>query len=122
MCIRDSFCTLPDGDEVNFYQLIPLYKEEMEFKLENSVDELIDKCPDEILEVINPTRLNAITDEDTIGYDLAEMDNAESHLKRIRDCLLYTSLSRLWQLCGERVCHPGAAYRPRPWGGASSSS
>lgn len=79
------FCTLPDGDEVNFYQLIPLYKEEMEFKLENSVDELIDKCPDEILEVINPTRLNAITDEDTIGYDLAEMDNAESHLKRIRD-------------------------------------
>ena len=41
--------------------------------------------PDEILEVINPTRLNAITDEDTIGYDLAEMDNAESHLKRIRD-------------------------------------
>ena len=33
------FCTLPDGDEVNFYQLIPLYKEEMEFKLENSVDE-----------------------------------------------------------------------------------
>lgn len=56
------FCTLPDGDEVNFYQLIPLYKEEMEFKLENSVDELIDKCPDEILEVINPTRLNAITD------------------------------------------------------------
>ena len=79
------FCTLSDGDEVNFYQLIPLYKEEMEFKLENSVDELIDKCPDEILEVINPTRLNAITDEDTIGYDLAEMDNAESHLKRIRD-------------------------------------
>lgn len=79
------FCTLPDGDDVNFYQLIPLYKEEMEFKLENSVDELIDKCPDEILEVINPTRLNAITDEETIGYDLAEMDNAESHLKRIRD-------------------------------------
>ena len=53
---------------MNFYQLIPLYKEEMEFKLENSVDELIDKCPDEILEVINPTRLNAITDEETIGY------------------------------------------------------
>mgnify|MGYP000753793119 CR=1 FL=1 len=51
------FCTLPDGDEVNFYQLIPLYKEEMEFKLENSVDELIDKCPDEILEVINPRAL-----------------------------------------------------------------
>lgn len=37
------------------------------------------------MEVINPTRLNAITDEETIGYDLAEMDNAESHLKRIRD-------------------------------------
>ena len=34
---------------------------------------------------LTPTRLNAITDEDTIGYDLAEMDNAESHLKRIRD-------------------------------------
>lgn len=72
------FCTLPDGDHVNFYQLIPIYKEEMEFKLENSVEKLLDKCPDELLEVINPTRLNAITDEDKIGYDLAEMDNDET--------------------------------------------
>ena len=29
------FCRLPDGDEVNFYQVIPLYREEIQYKLEH---------------------------------------------------------------------------------------
>ena len=44
----------------------------------------------------------------------------DAHMSRNKAADLV--LSRLWQLCGESVCHPGAAYRPRPWGGASSSS
>lgn len=35
-------CRLPGGKVVHFYQLIPLFREEMEFKLEHSADELID--------------------------------------------------------------------------------
>ena len=49
MCIRDS------------YQVIPLYREELQYKLEHGSDALLDLCPDESLEVINPHRLNAVS-------------------------------------------------------------
>lgn len=82
---EESFaCHLPDGDDVNFYQLIPLYKEEVQYKLKHGADALLDLCPDESLEVIDPHRLNVVTDKDKIGYDLAEMDNADIHLEKIR--------------------------------------
>lgn len=83
---QDSFaCSLPDGEEINFYQVIPLYREELQYKLELGSDSLLDLCPDEIFEVINPQRLNLVTDREKIAYDLAEMDNAEIHLKKIQN-------------------------------------
>ena len=78
-------CRLPNGEVVNFYQAIPLYREELTYKIENSVDKLLQKCPDEILEVINPVRLNAITDAETLNYDDREMDNAAEHIKLIHE-------------------------------------
>lgn len=83
---EDSYvCKLADGDEVNFYQLIPLYKEEIDFKREHGVDELLEKCSDETLEVIDPQRLNVITDADKIDYDDALMESAEEHIKVIEE-------------------------------------
>lgn len=78
-------CTLPNGDAVNFYQAIPLYKEELDYKVENGMDKLLQKCPDEILEVINPSRLNAVTDAEILNYDDREMDCAAEHLKLIQE-------------------------------------
>ena len=69
---------------MNFYQAIPLYKEELDYKVENGMDKLLQKCPDEILEVINPNRLNAVTDAETLNYDDREMDSAAAHLKLIQ--------------------------------------
>lgn len=82
-------CKLPGGEVVNFYQAIPLYKEELAYKVEHGVDKLLEKCPDEILEVINPTRLNAITDAETLNYDEREMDSAKEHLELIAKHGLY---------------------------------
>ena len=31
-------CILPSGEEVNFYQVIPLYQNEMEYKMEHDAD------------------------------------------------------------------------------------
>ena len=78
------FCRLPDGDEVNFYQVIPLYREELQYKLEHGSDALLDLCPDESLEVIDPHRLNVVTDREQLGYDPAEMDNAADQIQKIR--------------------------------------
>lgn len=48
------------------------------------MDKLLQKCPDEILEVINPVRLNAITDAETLNYDEREMDCASEHIELIK--------------------------------------
>ena len=36
-----AVCTLPGGDDVNFYQLIPLYEDEMDYKINNGVNSLM---------------------------------------------------------------------------------
>lgn len=38
-----SVCPLPDGNEINFYQLIPLYEEELHYKLEQGAEALFDR-------------------------------------------------------------------------------
>lgn len=52
-------CELPNGDVVNFYQMLPLYDEEMNYKLENGAEALLSKMDDEMLEYMRPDRKNA---------------------------------------------------------------
>ncbi len=61
---QDSFvCPLPDGDEVNFYQIVPLHREEMDFKLQYGADELLRFFPREALDVLDPGRNRFVTEE-----------------------------------------------------------
>ena len=53
---KASVCPLSGGDEVNFYQLLPLYQEEMDFKLSHSAGELLDLFPEEDLETVDVDR------------------------------------------------------------------
>ena len=81
-------CTLPSGEEVNFYQVIPLYRNEMEYKMEHDADALLKKMAG-ISFVVNPTRQNAIT-RGTLGGDeeddyVVEMDDAAWHLETIEE-------------------------------------
>ena len=55
-----NVCLLPNGDEVNFYQVIPLYKEELEYKLANNTDDLLEKMG-KISIITDPNRPNALT-------------------------------------------------------------
>ena len=84
---EDSYrCALPDGDEIEFFQVIPLYQEEIQHKIENDAETLLDIMNDDLLEVIDPLRLNAVTDFDRIDHDDAVMDDARRH-QRIIDRL-----------------------------------
>ena len=81
-------CALPSGEEVNFYQVIPLYHNEMEYKMEHDADALLEKMAG-ISFVVNPTRQNAIT-RGTLGGDdeddyVVEMDDAAWHLEIIEE-------------------------------------
>lgn len=55
-------CSLPDGSEVCFYQLFPLYREEMEYKLRHGLGALIDKMP-HISAVVDLHRENVCENE-----------------------------------------------------------
>ena len=78
-------CTLPSGEEVNFYQVIPLYRNEMEYKMEHDADALLKKMAG-ISFVVNPTRQNAIT-RGTLAEEefTGDMDDAAWHLKSIQE-------------------------------------
>ena len=78
-------CTLPGGEEVNFYQVIPLYEDELDYKLEHDVDALLDKMAG-ISFVVNPTRQDAITRGTLSNDDFdGEMDDASYHLESIEE-------------------------------------
>ena len=78
-------CLLPGGEEVNFYQVIPLYRDELEFKLAHDADALLDKM-DGISFVACPARPDAIT-RGTLADSVEpfDMDDAAWHLETIRE-------------------------------------
>ena len=73
------------GEEVNFYQVIPLYADELDYKLEHDADALLEKMAG-ISFVVNPNRQDAMTrgtlsDDDFDG----EMDDAYYHIESIEE-------------------------------------
>ena len=78
-----SVCVLPDGDEVNFYQIIPLHRNELEYKLAHDAEALLDRLAERHVSfVIDPKRRSALAPEDFT--DLV-MDDAEWHLDSLRE-------------------------------------
>lgn len=57
---EDDICTLPDGEPVNFYQLIPLYQDEIAYKLEHGAKALLEKLGGTVSYVIEPNRPSAL--------------------------------------------------------------
>ena len=80
-------CILPNGEEVNFYQVIPLYRDELEYKLAHDADALLDKMK-RISFVVECDRQNAITRGTMVSGDdeddyMVEMDDAAWHIESI---------------------------------------
>lgn len=48
------------------------------------MDALLERCPDEFMEVIDPRRLNLVLDEEAICYEEELLDEARLHLAAIR--------------------------------------
>lgn len=111
-------CVLPDEDEVNFYQVIPLYPEELHYKLEYGSDAFLDLCPDESLEVINPQRLNVVTDIGKLNYDCSEMDDVHAHQSKAEAlgwtvdplaCATHMAIFLHWGITRNRMSNPFVA-------------
>ena len=57
---KSMVCKLPNGEEVNFYQLIPLYNEEVEYKLKNNAEALLKLMGKKEFEFVKLDRKNVI--------------------------------------------------------------
>jgi hypothetical protein len=58
---KKSFtCKLPNGDEINFYQMLPLYSEEIEYKLDHDAEALLELMGGGELEYIRIDRKSAV--------------------------------------------------------------
>ena len=56
---RKSFeCRLPGGEIVNFYQMVPLYQEEVDFKIKNNTEILLNFLDSDCLEYVHLDREN----------------------------------------------------------------
>ncbi|MCL1814310.1 MAG: suppressor of fused domain protein [Treponema sp.] len=53
-------CTLPGGETVNIYQMIPLYEEEAQFKIKYKAEKLLSLLENEALEYVKPDRPSVV--------------------------------------------------------------
>lgn len=82
---KSSTCKTQEAGSVEFYQVIPLYREELQFIQDKDIDEFFEICPDDALETINPLRLNVVTNAEKIGYDISYIDDAKKHEEKIEE-------------------------------------
>ncbi len=78
-------CVLPNGDVVNFYQVIPLYREEMQFKVEHDADEIIDRLAQAANHIVDINRPNVCKDycRKEIHYDTVERHSSKIRRKHL---------------------------------------
>ena len=75
-----SVCKLSDDDEINFYQVIPLYDAEMRYKIDHGTDALLDRFGKELDPVVDVDR-SPVVDEST--FEL--IDRFEEHAVKITE-------------------------------------
>ncbi|MBR6070504.1 MAG: suppressor of fused domain protein [Ruminococcus sp.] len=75
-----SVCSLPDGEAVNFYQVIPLYDIEMRYKIDHGTNALLDRFGDDLDPVVDLDRRTVV---DTSTFEL--IDRVEDHACKIEE-------------------------------------
>lgn len=73
-------CVLPNGDTVNFFEVIPIYREEMNFKIDHDTKALLEKMSN-VSHIVDINRPNTLE-----GYrpqKRAPIDSARDHSKKI---------------------------------------
>lgn len=82
-----DYCTLPNGDRVNFFEVVPLYREELKFKIQNGTKMLLDKLGhvNHVVDVNRPNACGDIAPEADAEEDENEpaIDSANYHGRKI---------------------------------------
>lgn len=76
-------CRLPNGETVNFYQVIPLYRDEMDWKQEAGAEALLNALADVTGATVDIERPSACNEN--APHRLFCMDDGGAHREKIRD-------------------------------------
>lgn len=84
-------CELPNGDKVRFYEIFPLYRTEMNFKIDHSAEALLDLVGGEP-PIVSPGRKNYCPDYvlneksfNSGNFSLPAVDDGAMHIQSIRE-------------------------------------
>lgn len=77
-------CTLPNGDKVNFFEVIPMYREEMNFKINNDTKALLERMKN-VSHIVDINRPNCCGDEPNEPDNSRIIDSASTHSRKIED-------------------------------------
>lgn len=78
-------CTLPNGDKVNFFEVIPMYREEMLYKINHDTKSLLERMKD-VSHIVDINRPNCCEDAEEPEPDSGRIiDFSGSHAKKIED-------------------------------------
>lgn len=82
-----NIMSLPNGDDLNFYQLIPLYREEMEYKVANNTEALLEKMENVVPFVVRIDRANAVEscEDEEMGLLALTLDDVQNHIESITE-------------------------------------
>lgn len=75
-------CVLPNGDYVNFFEVVPIYREEMDFKIDNDTKALLEQMQG-ISHIVDIERPNTM--EGYRSHKRAPIDSAADHSGKIAD-------------------------------------
>lgn len=95
-------CPLPNGESVVFYQLFPIYKQEMEYKLARGATALIDLMP-HISAVYDPERENVCKDMESGGGSPLLVGETNYLVGKLKKLGVSCAVSRKISREGERV-------------------
>lgn len=76
-------CELPNGEKVHFYQVIPIYKNEMKFKQKYGANALLDILSEKTGIVVDAERPSVLTDD--LEPRIVCMDDGSGHLAKIME-------------------------------------
>ena len=75
-----NICHLPNGETINFYQIIPLYDIEMRYKIDHGTEALLDRFGDDIDPMVDLDRRPVV---DASTFEL--IDSIEDHICKIEE-------------------------------------
>lgn len=77
-----EYCTLPNGDRVNFFEVIPLYREEMNFKIDNGTTAVLEQMQ-KVSHIVDISRPNCCADYRSGSPNV--VDSVFDHSKKITE-------------------------------------